>query len=399
MRLDLDSIRAYTSAFGSPLYLFDEDAFVENYHRFASGFTSRYGNYRVSYSYKTNYAPYICRLVKGLGAFAEVVSDMELQIARKAGNADDHIVYNGPAKGPLMEEFLLHGGMVNVDHREELERVLSFAQQVPERELQIGLRVNIDIGQNFISRFGIDESDLGAIFERVGQVGNVRVSGLHCHIGRSRTKADWEKRTEIMLGLADLWFEEAPAYISLGSGMFGEMDPFLASQFGAQLPTYEDYAEAVAVPFARHYREDRRPILFTEPGTTLINKYICFIAQVVAVKHIKGKTFVVLNGSKHNLGEICELKQLPIQVIRAEKAGERAMEADLVGYTCLEHDRMFQQFTGEIAPGDYIVFGNVGGYSNVSKPPFIKPNCAMVSSNGNLIKRAESVEDVICTYE
>ena len=60
---------------------------------------------------------------------------------------------------------------------------------------------------------------------------------------------------------------------------------------------------------------------------------------------------------------------------------------------------MYRNYNGEIAVGDYIVFGNVGGYSNVSKPPFIRSNCAMVSSTGAVIKRTETVKEILSTYE
>ena len=48
----------------TPQYVFQEAAFVENYRRFESCFQRLYPNYRVSYSFKTNYTPYVCRLVK-----------------------------------------------------------------------------------------------------------------------------------------------------------------------------------------------------------------------------------------------------------------------------------------------------------------------------------------------
>jgi diaminopimelate decarboxylase len=177
------------------------------------------------------------------------------------------------------------------------------------------------------------------------------------------------------------------------------MDPYLAHQFGDHLPSYEEYAEAIGRPFSDHYHGDNQPILFTEPGTTLVNKYVSFISTVEAVKHIKGKDFVVLDGSKHNLGELCELKRLPVQIVYSSGRKDLIHHADFVGYTCLEHDVLYKDYSGEIAVGDKIVFDNVGGYSNVSKPPFIKPNVYMISSNGRVIKRAESTEEVMCTYE
>ena len=58
--------------------------------------------------------------------------------------------------------------------------------------------------------------------------------------------------------------------------------------------------------------------------------------------------------------------------------------------------------TCKLAVGDYIVFGNVGGYSNVLKPPFIRPNCAMIAVTPDnkdvLIKGKETYDDILVTY-
>ena len=74
---------------------------------------------------------------------------------------------------------------------------------------------------------------------------------------------------------------------------------------------------------------------------------------------------------------------------------------DFTGYTCLEQDVMRKNVNCRISVGDYVVVGNVGGYSNVLKPPFIWPNCAMVAINGDkveLMKKRESYDDVLGTY-
>ena len=399
MQFDVKTIKEFEKQFELPLYVFDEEAFIDNYCAFEHCFSSLYDNYKISYSYKTNYAPYICKIVKRMGGYAEVVSDMELEIARSVGYEYSHIVYNGPSKGALSQIHLINGGILNVDNFEELSKICNFAETMPNQKLKIGFRVNIDIGQGFVSRFGIDESDLPQAFEMVNACNNLSVSGIHCHIGRSRTIQAWQNRVKRMLEIADKYFVKPPEYISLGSGMFGIMDDSLGNQFDKNRPTFSQYAEVVAKAFAEHYQNSPKPVLFTEPGTTLVNKYIDFIAQIESIKNIKGKTFIVFNCSKHNLGEICELKQLPITIVSSGNTPQKVSKADFVGYTCLEHDVMYRDFNGEIAVGDYIVFGNVGGYSNVSKPPFIRPNCAMVSSMGAAIKRKETVKEILCTYE
>ena len=69
------------------------------------------------------------------------------------------------------------------------------------------------------------------------------------------------------------YFDGAVDYVDVGSGMFGQMDPSLAIQFGDHVPTYDDYARVVAGTMAQFFSgSEKKPILFSEPGTTLISK-------------------------------------------------------------------------------------------------------------------------------
>lgn len=392
--------------YGMPMYVFDEQSFVDNYNEFVNSFKSRYSKYMLSYSYKTNYTPYICGIVKKLGGYAEVVSDMEYDVAKRIGYKDSRIIYNGPYKGPASIEMVLNGGLLNVDNMTELEKIIDIANN-SSHIIGIGIRVNIDIGQKFVSRFGFDyeNGELEKAIRLIKENSNVKIRGLHCHVGQSRSLKAWENRVNKMFQIIDEFFDEPLEYIDLGSGMFAKMSPELAIQFGNDIPSYEEYAEVVCNLFAKYYKEwdeDDKPILFTEPGTTIINKYIDFIGKVTSVKKIKGKCFAVLNCSKHNLGEICTLKQLPFKIINNNKNQEVCSDVDFVGYTCLEHDIMAHGDNVEIAIDDYVVFENVGGYSNVDKPPFILPNCVMISIDGEnntqIIKRREMFEDVFATY-
>jgi diaminopimelate decarboxylase len=404
----IDQLKYLTKRFGSPIYLFREEDFINNYKEFKSCFDKYYSKYVLSYSYKTNYTPSICKIVKKLGGYAEVVSDMEYSVAKSVGYSPDKIIYNGPYKGPLGTELLLNGGIINVDNLNELDFICDIARNNKGINIEIGLRVNINIGQSFISRFGIDSDsdDLMKAFKIVSRIDNLEIVGLHCHVGQSRTLEAWSKRAEIMLNLADKYFvNRPPKYIDMGSGMFAKMEDSLAKQFGDNIPSFEEYAATVAIPFAKHYAhlsQEDKPILFTEPGTTIINSYIDFIGRVESIKHIKGQEFVVLNCSKDNLGDICKMKRLPLQIVQNSNRIEYLSSASFVGYTCLEHDVMYTGYNGPLGIGDYAVFGNVGGYSNVSKPPFILWNCPMIVMHNDgtfdIIKRGETFEDVFSTY-
>ena len=106
----------------------------------------------------------------------------------------------------------------------------------------------------------------------------------------------------------------------------------------------------------------------------------------------------------YNIGEICLMKKLPHMVIRdgARMNKKTKNSKNIMGYICLEQDCIYKGFDEDIRPGDIIVFGNVGGYSIVSKPPFIRPNCALVvnKEDGTLevIKKQETFDDIFCTF-
>jgi diaminopimelate decarboxylase len=401
MKDSRETIEGLLDRFGSPLYVFDESGFAENYRRLNEAMSSLYGKYRIAYSFKTNYTPYICSVAKGLGAYAEVVSEMEYRLAQAIGYEERQIVFNGPDKGPAGVEAFLRGCIVNADSLDELETYCAAAEEQTDAAFTIGIRVNLDVGQGFVSRFGMDESDVERAFRRVSRVANLKIAGLHCHISRCRGEAAWRRRTEFMLELADRFFDDPPAYIDLGSGMFGSMAPDFAAQF-ENVPTYEEYARATAGVFADHYRGQDGPYLFTEPGTTLVNRFVDCVARVQSVKSIKGRFFAVLDASEHTLGETCTLKKLPVTVIPGGAPQMDYDAVDLTGYTCLEQDVLFPAYQGKLAVGDYVVFGNTGGYSTVLKPPFIRPGCAMIAEKPDgdykLIKRAETFDDIFRTY-
>ena len=43
----------------TPFYVFDKSGFIENYRCFEKQMQEIYPNYLISYSYKTNYTPYL----------------------------------------------------------------------------------------------------------------------------------------------------------------------------------------------------------------------------------------------------------------------------------------------------------------------------------------------------
>lgn len=410
--LKKEVVRKLISQYGTPLYVFHENEFRKNYLNLLNNFRDIYPKYNIAYSYKTNYTPAICKIVKELGGLAEVVSDMEYKLAKRLGYSNESIVYNGPVKGAGLFDHIKAGGVGNIDSLDEMAEVLNFAKNNPRCRIRLAFRVNIDIEQGFISRFGIDayedksmESDIDKVFSMAKTQANIKIVGLHCHIGRSRSIDAWKNRVRIMFKLVDRYFTNIPEFIDLGSGMNSVMEPELASQFGGHIPSFAEYANVVAVAMNDKYGKlplEKQPVLYTEPGTTLISGCMSFIGSVKTIKKVKGKFYVTFDCCGGNMGDICHLKNLPITVYHNGNEVRVVKDAAFVGYTCLEYDHIYEGFTGELAVGDYVQFRNIGSYSNVFKPPFILPNCAMVKidneGNSILIKEAETFDDIFKTY-
>ena len=387
----------------TPYYLFNADEFIDNYNELESTFRKYYSNYHIAYSFKTNYTPAVCKLILELGGYAEVVSDMEYELAKRIGFSVDRIIYNGPGKEKYINECVILGGKLNIDNLSEVDKVCEIAKK--KSRLSVGIRVNFDVGNNLHSRFGLDafNGDFDKAIERLLDAG-VLVNGIHFHISRARGLDAWINRINSILEIADkveIKTNNHLQYIDLGSGMFGHLPDELSSQF-TNIPSYDDYARVVAGTMSDHY-VDRidKPILFTEPGTTLVSKYFSIFSKVLDIKTIRNKNFALLDCSFHNVGEICGLKKVPMKIVESGDKEEIYESVDLVGYTCLEQDVIYHDYHGSLGVGDIIEFSNVGGYSIVDKPPFIHPDIPIfmdISGSRSLIKRAQTLDDIFAPY-
>lgn len=408
LKLSDDLTSKLIKEYGSPLYVFDKTGFERDYKSLLEAFRKYYSKYNIAYSYKTNYTPKVCELVEDLGGYAEVVSGMEYTLAKRLGYENKKIMYNGPVKGEEMYEHIALGGTVNIDNLEEFSSIVDYALSHVNQTVRVAFRVNIDICQGFVSRFGVDteNGDFDAILNKAKEISNIEIVGIHCHIGRSRSLQAWKNRIEQIFSLIDKYFEIPPKFIDLGSGMNSIMESSLMEQFGGDIPSFQEYADVVGKAFQGKYgqlEEELQPELFTEPGTTLISGHLSFLTTVQCIKNIKGRTFAIFDGSDGNMGDICRLKQLPISVHAFGKNRRDVTDTDFTGYTCIEHDVMYKGYSGLLGTGDVVEFRNVGSYSNVFKPPFIYPNCAMVSIDENekieLIKSAETFDYIFETYK
>ena len=411
MDLSWQILNKLEKEYGESFYLLDIEKFKKNYQEFLEAFRSIYPNSNIGYSYKTNYTPKLCQYVNSVGGYAEVVSRLEYDLAIHIGVPPSRIIFNGPLKlKEDIENAIAAGSIVNLDSLQEVSIVKELAQTLPDRQFAVGLRCNFDISSSRISRFGFDAEggDLEYAFNTLEQLENCSVEGLHCHFSTSeRSVESYALRAKKMLILCDLLFQERqPQFINLGGGFFGKMSEDLRKQFDCHIPSYQEYAEAIAFQFVNRFSHNSSPELILEPGVAVVADVMKFVSKVVGVKTVRSRRLALVTGSIQNVKPTLNGKNLPTKFYKNDKTCDReklAGPVDLVGYTCMEHDCLYQEYPGEIAVDDYVVFDNVGAYTIVFKPPFIRSSPPIISYNScsnqyELIKRRETFQDLFSTY-
>ena len=98
MALNYKILNDIEKQFGESFYLLDSNKFSNNYDEFVGEFRKYYPKTNVGYSYKTNYTPKLCKIIDQKGAYAEVVSTMEYDLAIKIGVKPKNIIVIGPYK-------------------------------------------------------------------------------------------------------------------------------------------------------------------------------------------------------------------------------------------------------------------------------------------------------------
>lgn len=401
--MNTEQLKNLLAKYGDAFYVLDALQFKTNFAQLKSAFANIYPQFNIAYSYKTNYTPRLCKAVNELGGFAEVVSDMELEIALRCGVPYEKIIWNGPYKNPVSAvRFMLGGVILNIDSAKELDLLISTAENNPQTQIKAGVRCNFDVGDGVTSRFGMDV--LSAEFEnavqKIKSVKNIRFASLQCHIA-TRSLNTWRPRAENMLKILDR-VGVVPDYIDLGGGLFGKMADSLKAQFDSYIPTYEEYAAAVAPLFAEKFASaEKKPVLLIEPGSALVGDCMHFVARVNSIKTVRGKAIATLVGSIYNINPTLNKKNPPLTVYPVGNGERKAYNnLDFGGFTCIESDYLYRGYNGPLAEGDAVEFGNVGSYSVVLKPPFILPNFPVIdlSSGDELVKRAENFDDLFHTF-
>ena len=167
----------------------------------------------------------------------------------------DRVIWNGPIKNvPIMEQFLLDGGTINIDSIEELEQVKDIHNRHADKLIHVGIRCNYDVNDGVVSRFGfdIDGAEFMEAVKFATTTENVKFINFQCHFAK-RQIAYWPARAKGMVDLIDR-LGIIPERIDIG-GLFGKMADSLRVQFSLRFLTMR-HTLAAAQVFADYFADN-----------------------------------------------------------------------------------------------------------------------------------------------
>ena len=364
------------SSVATPFFRIREKDLLYDIHLLRDSLTVNWGNYVMGYSVKTNSLPWLLVYLKKQGFYAEVVSETEYDLVHRLGFPDHHIIYNGPIKDrKVFEIVLLAGGYVNLDSNYELDWMKDLSRLYPDKVFSVGLRVNCDIASLCPDetlaaaeggRFGYCYEN-GILQNAIGQLNalpNVKIGGLHLHSStQSRTVQVYGALAGMAVRIAKE-YQLSLDYVDIGGGYFGGRD---------DKPDYRDYFPEITEKL-RTYFEKEKTTLIVEPGISLISRATTFETEVIDSKEIRGRKFVVTNGSRVNLNPLVTRHNYPFHTEYVSDPSIRNIEPSqwVCGATCMEYDRLFElKYAPVLVPGDKIIYDTAGGYTMCLNPLFI----------------------------
>ena len=404
--LNYKKILKLSKIHGPSFFILDAIKFRNNFKKFSRAFKANYPKVCIGYSYKTNYTPHLCRIVNEEGGYAEIASEMEYYAARKLGVPINRIVYNGPSKSKTsFIEAAKGGAIINIDNLSEISLLKSAAKSNLKNDLKVVFRINFDIRNNN-SRFGIDPErhDLKILLATIKSLPNVRLIGLHCHFPFRDLKS-FKLRAEKLSSLIKVIFpKNLPEIINIGGGYYSENIP---SSLSKSKLKFSDYAKLIGKILSKNFSKEKKwPTLFLEPGTALVADCQSFVTSVNSIKLIRGVGFATVAGSMFDISPNARTTNLPVTAILNPKLKRAKYHSlyNVVGYTCIESDYLTKKLKAPLSEGDFLVYGNVGSYSVVMRPPFILPSNPILLYAGRnkalkLIKRRQSNSDVFKLFK
>ncbi|ACD30190.1 rhizoferrin biosystnesis N-citrylornithine decarboxylase FslC [Francisella tularensis] len=392
-KLSNKQIETIIQRYASPCFIIDENALLERARLFQQAILNQYQNSIAAYSVKTQSLNTIIQKFYEVGFIPEVVSSDEFEQIQKLQLCDKSIIFNGPYKNDAsLIKALQLNAMINCDHFDEILRIAKIAKKL-NITAKIGLRVADNKTPQNWSRFGFaltdqqSNSDIFTTIDKIQQIANIQLAGLHCHIGTNIR--DISRFTAMAKNIAELAetiltkYKLTLEWIDLGGGLAG-ISPTLSDK---RLQPYnpfdlELYAATIIAPLKEYLNKtnDKTKLIF-ELGRSLVDYSVALLTTIVGTRE-QNEDFqsLITDAGIHTIPTISTYRH-PIYHLKTDSYHKKTL---LLGPSCMQHDFLHDDiFLPKLEYGDKLLIDGVGAYNISRNNEFIhlKPSVILIDKN------------------
>ena len=398
--IDPGLLQSIADRVGTPAYVYSANLIRAQYHALDDALQGI--RHRICYSVKANGNLGVLRVLKQLGAGADIVSVGELRRVLAAGFDPDGIVFSGVGKTPPeLEEAIRAGvGFINVESTSELDTLFAVAKNLKQRA-NVGIRVNPDVATETphpytrtgekTTKFGVPFDEVVLVAQRITAEPLLKLRGLAMHIGSQITDvAPYHRGTvkllELVTALRASGIDGLEA-LDVGGGLG-------VRYHNEKAPTPKAFAEAV-VPAVKAAGLG----LLCEPGRYLVANAGVLLTKVLYRKHAGGKDFVIVDAGMTDFVRPSHYNaHHEIVPLKDGKRGEETVS--VVGPICESGDFLaLDRKLPVVMPGEALAVLGTGAYGFVMSSTYNqrpRPPEIVVEGDRYFVARArETLDDLL----
>lgn len=387
----------------SPFWAYDAEIIKNQLVRLSKFDVVRYAQKACS---NTN----ILKLVKSLGTKIDSVSNGEIERALesgfKAGTDENEIVFtadvmdNETCERVIKMKIPVNAGSI------EILRELGRRKAVNH---PVWIRINPGFGDGHSkktntggenSKHGIWHEDLPEALSVIKE-NNLKLIGLHMHIGSGLFKKNFERVSEAMVKHVIECNHDIEA-ISTGGGI---PIAYRENEVGVDMDEYFTLWDAAKKKIENHFGHNI--LMEIEPGRFLVAESGILICKVHAVKKMGTKKYALLNAGFNDLMRPCMYGSYHHITVLGDVSDREVEDVVIAGHLCESGDVFTQADGGTVMTrtlpklnvGDFIVFHDVGAYgasmsSNYNSRPML-PEVLFIDGEIRIIRRRQTMQDLI----
>ncbi len=351
----------------TPCYFYDMEL-LERTLGEVRNIKDRYG-YHVHYALKANSNTRILRKIREYGFGADCVSGNEILRALQTGYPPEEIAFAGVGKADWeIDRGLEYDiGFFNCESISEIE-VINERAAMKNTTANVALRINPEIDaktHHYITtgieenKFGINRKDLPKVVELLKKLNNIRLKGIHVHIGSQITDLDVFKSLCLRMNeIQDFFRKEHIELTDINVG--GGLGLNYENPGEDAIPDFDSYFKV----FREFLEIQPHQKLHFELGRSLVGQCGALVTSVLYIKEGVNTNFAVVDAGMTEL--IRPALYQAYHKITALTSNKPTRKYDVVGPICESSDYFGKSVElPELKRGDVLVIHTAGAYGEV----------------------------------